>query len=176
MSKKKVDSSWFRKRHSSHHLPSETFVSDKYDFSPGCWDQTRLDMKVGPAICSLMTNRKARYTKRKKGEPFDDTSCLLLKLQAGLGLEQFEIYKQEAAEAGYTPQEYEREYEHLWGEGTEDDSMEFMSPEEKQLRREELIESKSGSQSLDSRTDFYPDIWPDTDLDMRIRAEKEEGW
>jgi len=158
-------------------VPSETFVSDKYDFSPGAWNQTReiyipsLNMRVGPAIRSLETNHKARCTKRKKGEPYGDTSCLILKLQAGLGMEQFDFLKQEAEEAGYTPQEYEREYEHLWGVGTEDDNMEFMSEEEKQLRREELLELES------SRIPGYDPDSTMTDLEQRmLQAEKDKDW
>jgi hypothetical protein len=92
--------------------PSETFVSSKYDFQNNDPELRRqyipeLGMTVGSAISSLKKSWKMYRHNLAEGEPTDQLSLRLLKLQAGLGLEQTGWLKDELVAMGYTQSEIE---------------------------------------------------------------------
>lgn len=121
---------------------SETFISNKYDFQGGDWNQLNntmipsLGMTIGQSISALKKSWKMYKGNLSKGEPTDIYSKRILKLQAALGLEQSEYLKSELMSMGYTEEELEETEEEDLESAAEDDINSGLTPAEIQLNQQ----------------------------------------
>lgn len=133
-----------------------------------------LGMTIGQSISALKKSWKMYKGNLSKGEPTDHYAKLLLKLQAGLGLEQSEFLKEELIGMGYTLEEIEEGVGDGESETTDDETIGLTPPEiqlHEQLRREEKKEDIWGLDEEDQDTGTDRGEW--TDLDQRMA---EDSW
>lgn len=165
--------------------PSETFVSSKFDFQGGDWSQLNntmipsLGMQISQAISALKKTWRMYKTHLSRDEPTDQLSLRLLRLQAGLGLEQTTFLKEQLQQMGYTPSEIGEVELDAWETETE---VSDWSEEDRRLLTEEQREKQNdilGTSVSEEESDSQDQEWTDLDRRMfqeRLDAEREVPW